>query len=194
MQKLGVLGGTFDPIHEGHIALARAAITHGQLDQVVFLPMARPAHRDADASAADRLAMCHLAVEKEQGLAVSQAGMAPGVRYTQDTIAHLKREFPGAKLTLIIGADKLPSLPYWYQAVFTVRFSLFSQKRRFYRCGAGKSIGCGSENPFAARLSNALFRHHDQDPNGAVYGCAGPEPQGALLYGGAWAVPARFFA
>ena len=50
MRKMGVLGGTFEPIHEGHIALAKEALHHGGLDGVIFLPMAHPAHREADAS------------------------------------------------------------------------------------------------------------------------------------------------
>ena len=116
MQKLGVLGGTFDPIHDGHIALAREALRCGGLDGVILLPMARPSHREADASAADRLAMCRLAIEGEAGLMLSQAGMAAGVKYTWDTVAPLRREFPGAEFVFLIGADKLVSLPYWYQA------------------------------------------------------------------------------
>ncbi|MBR4540016.1 MAG: bis(5'-nucleosyl)-tetraphosphatase (symmetrical) YqeK [Clostridia bacterium] len=116
MQKLGVLGGTFDPIHAGHIALAREALSFGALDGVIILPMARPAHREADAKAADRLTMCRLAVEDEKDLLLSQAGMAAGVKYTWDTIAPLRREFPKAEFVFLIGADKLVSLPYWYQA------------------------------------------------------------------------------
>ena len=116
MQKLGVLGGTFDPIHDGHIALAREALRSGGLNRVIFLPMARPSHREADAKAPDRLAMCRLAIEGEEKLMLSQAGMAAGVKYTWDTIAPLKREFPGAEFVFLIGADKLVSLPYWYQA------------------------------------------------------------------------------
>ena len=115
MQKLGVLGGTFDPIHEGHIALAREALLSG-LDGVILLPMARPSHRETDAKAADRLAMCRLAIEGEEGLRLSQAGMAAGVKYTWDTMAPLRREFPDAEFVFLIGADKLVSLPYWYQA------------------------------------------------------------------------------
>ena len=116
MQKLGVLGGTFDPIHEGHIALAREALRCGGLDGVILLPMARPAHREADAKASDRLAMCRLAIEGEQKLMLSQAGMAAGVKYTWDTVTPLRREFPNAEFVFLIGADKLVSLPYWYQA------------------------------------------------------------------------------
>ncbi len=116
MQKLGVLGGTFDPIHEGHIALAKEALLHGGLDGVVFLPMAHPAHREADASAEDRMAMCALALQNEPNFYLSKAGMKPSVRYTADTLSPLRKEFPHASFTLIIGADKLLSLPYWRDA------------------------------------------------------------------------------
>lgn len=116
MRRLGVLGGTFDPIHEGHVALAREALCQGGLDGVVLLPMARPAQRGAEASAADRMAMCRLALAGEDQIALSQAGMASGVKYTVDTLPLLRREYPDAQFTLVIGADKLPSLPYWYEA------------------------------------------------------------------------------
>ena len=116
MQKLGVLGGTFDPIHEGHIALAKEALRFGGLDGVILLPMARPVHREADAKASDRLSMCRLAIEGEAGLMLSQAGMAGGVKNTWDTVAPLRKEFPGAELVFLIGADKLVTLPYWVQA------------------------------------------------------------------------------
>ncbi len=136
MQKLGILGGTFDPIHEGHIALAREALRSGGLDGVILLPMARPTHREADAKSADRLAMCRLAIEGEPGLALSQAGMAAGVKYSWDTIAILRREFPKAELVMLIGADKLVSLPYWYQAD-----KLFSQCG--FLCFARSGVNAG---------------------------------------------------
>ena len=116
MQKLGILGGTFDPIHEGHLALGRAALRCHGLDGIVFLPMARPAHREAEASAADRMSMCRLAVSGEPSFLISSAGMASGVKYALDTLGPLHREFPHAAFTYIIGADKLPGLPYWYGA------------------------------------------------------------------------------
>ncbi|MBR6185743.1 MAG: bis(5'-nucleosyl)-tetraphosphatase (symmetrical) YqeK [Clostridia bacterium] len=122
MQKLGILGGTFDPIHEGHLALGRAALSAGGLDRIILMPMARPAHREADASAADRLSMCRIAAADEPSFLVSNAGMSSGVKYTLDTLGPLRREFPGALLTFIIGADKLTALPYWYGAE-----KLFSQ-------------------------------------------------------------------
>ena len=116
MQKLGVLGGTFDPIHEGHMALAREALRCGGLDGVVFLPMARPAHREAAASAEDRMKMCALALAGNHRFLLSSAGGKAHVQYTADTLLPLKKEFPRAALTLILGADKLATLPYWRDA------------------------------------------------------------------------------
>lgn len=113
MQRLGVLGGTFDPIHRGHIGLAEAVLRAGAADRVIFLPMGRPAHREAEASPEDRLAMCRLALQGKENVALSEAGMAPGVRYTADTLPLLKKEFPEDQLFLILGADKLKSLPDW---------------------------------------------------------------------------------
>ena len=113
MRKMGVLGGTFDPIHEGHIALAKEALRHGGLDGVIFLPMAHRAHREANASADDRMNMCALAIEGYARFFLSKAGAKPEIAYTADTLTPLKKEFPSTSFTLILGADKLPSLPYW---------------------------------------------------------------------------------
>ncbi len=113
MQRLGILGGTFDPIHRGHMHMARQALLSGRVSRVIFLPMARPAHREAQADAGQRLHMCRLALEGRENIALSEAGMTPGARYTADTLPLLKKEFPGAEFTIILGADKLKSLPDW---------------------------------------------------------------------------------
>ncbi len=116
MRRLGVLGGTFDPIHQGHVALALETMRQESLDGVILLPMGNPIHRQADTTPEDRLLMCRLAAAGEEGLMVSQAGMQPGVRSTMDTLAPLRREFPDAAFTMIVGADKLLSMPYWQNA------------------------------------------------------------------------------
>lgn len=116
MMRLGVLGGTFDPIHMGHIALARQAMQHANLDQVLIVPMARPAHREAEASVEQRMEMCRLAIARQPGLILSRAGVTGSARYTTDTLNILRREYPDAAFSFILGADKLPSLPYWHEA------------------------------------------------------------------------------
>jgi len=84
--KWGILGGTFDPIHIGHLAAARAAMECAHLDRVVFIPSAQPPHRAmATASAADRLAMVRLAVQGEPGFDVLDVEVKRGgVSYTVD--------------------------------------------------------------------------------------------------------------
>jgi len=116
LQKLGVLGGTFDPVHAGHLALAREAMRQAGLDGVILLPMARPVQREAEASPEDRLQMCRLAARNMDSVFISQSGMASGVKYTVDTMGLLRREYPDAAFSLIVGGDKLISLPYWHQA------------------------------------------------------------------------------
>ena len=116
MKRLGVLGGTFDPIHLGHIALAKQAMQYAKLDHVLIVPMARPAHREAEATVEQRLDMCRLAIEDQPGLLLSRAGVIGSSRYTTDTLNILRREYPDAAFSFILGADKLPSLPYWHEA------------------------------------------------------------------------------
>lgn len=116
MRRIGVLGGTFDPIHLGHILLGKQMLTQAQLDLVLFVPMARPSHRKPEADITHRLAMCRLALMNEKGMALSESGIQGSVRYTADTLPYLRKEYPGARFSLILGADKLPSLPYWHEA------------------------------------------------------------------------------
>ena len=86
MQRIGVLGGTFDPIHQGHILLARQALALARLDLVLIVPMARPSHRKPEADVTHRLEMCRLALMNEKGVALSEAGVQGSVRYTADTL------------------------------------------------------------------------------------------------------------
>ena len=111
MRRLGVLGGTFDPIHKGHIALAQQALHHAQLDQVLILPMARPAHREAEATVEQRMEMCRLAIENCPGLVLSCAGVAGSSRYTTDTLNILRREYPDAAFSLQARPILYPLLP-----------------------------------------------------------------------------------
>lgn len=113
--RIGVLGGTFDPIHLGHVAAARAAMACARLDLVLFVPSARPPHRgDAVASAADRLAMARLAVDGEAGFAVSDVEIRRGGQsFTVDTLEKLKRAHPHDELFLILGWDAARLFATW---------------------------------------------------------------------------------
>jgi nicotinate-nucleotide adenylyltransferase len=113
--KVGVLGGTFDPIHLGHLAAADAALECAGLDRVLIMPSASPPHRPgAVATAEQRLAMCRLAVEGRAGLEVSDLEVSRGGRsYTVDTLSELKRLAPGDELFLILGWDAAALFGTW---------------------------------------------------------------------------------
>lgn len=113
--RVGVFGGTFDPIHVGHLAAARAAIECAQLDRVLFVPSAQPPHRAAAVGPAkDRLAMARLAIESEPRFEVSDVEVARGGRsYTVDTVSELHGAHPGDKLFLILGWDAARLFKTW---------------------------------------------------------------------------------
>ena len=116
MQKIGVLGGMMDPIHRGHIRAALAALDAG-LDRVLLAPCLTPAHRPQPlANPADRLEMCRLAAAADPRLEASDVELRDSTCYAVDTVRLLMERYPGARITWILGADKLQSLPHWYQA------------------------------------------------------------------------------
>lgn len=115
--RLGILGGTFDPIHMGHLAAARAAMECADLDRIVFIPSAQPPHRAmATAPAVDRLAMTTLAMQGETGFEVSDVEVSRGgTSYTADTLGDLHREHPADDLFLILGWDAARLFRTWHE-------------------------------------------------------------------------------
>lgn len=116
---LGVLGGTFDPIHIGHIAAGLRAQEALQLDRVMLVPSHIPPHRSAGASPADRLAMAKLAAADHPGWTVSEIELQrEGPSYTFDTLTALDAT-PGWQKFFIIGADAFAEIATWsrYPAV-----------------------------------------------------------------------------
>ena len=113
--RTGILGGTFDPIHLGHLAAARAALECADLDRVLLVPSAQPPHRGAAvASANDRLAMAKLAVDGQDGFAVSDVEIRRGgPSFTVDTVHTLVRELPGDELFLVLGWDAARLFSTW---------------------------------------------------------------------------------
>jgi nicotinate-nucleotide adenylyltransferase len=117
--NIGVLGGTFDPVHSGHLAIAGAAQAQLGLSQVLFLPAGVPwlkGHRDITPGEW-RVAMLELAIAPYPSFHVSRVELErPGHSYTADTLEELKREFGGdANLYFIMGVDALSELPLWHQ-------------------------------------------------------------------------------
>lgn len=120
-QRYGILGGTFDPPHLGHLALAQEVYAQMSLDRVWFLPAREPPHKPGRpiSSAADRLAMLERAIASDARFAVSTVELErPGPSYTVDTLAELRARW-GAEtwMALILGWDMLAYLPQWRDAV-----------------------------------------------------------------------------
>ena len=114
--KLGVFGGTFDPIHTGHLILAEVAREQLQLERVLFVPAGDPWRKaDRDITpAAVRLEMVRLAVADNPGFVVDDCEVVrEGPSYTVDTLQHLHRRAPEDELFLILGGDALADLPNW---------------------------------------------------------------------------------
>ena len=118
-ERIGVLGGTFDPVHNAHLAIAHAALREARLDRVLLVVAARPPHKEkgSHASAADRFAMAQAAAADEPGVEASRLELdRAGPSYTADTLRELAQAHPGARLFLIVGQDSLTDLPGWRES------------------------------------------------------------------------------
>jgi nicotinate-nucleotide adenylyltransferase len=115
--RLGVFGGTFDPVHVGHLILAEQCREQGRLDLVVFIPAARPPHKPDHVITpfAQRVEMLALAIAGHHAFRIDELEKdRAGPSYTVDTLAELRQRHPGAELALLIGADSLRDFPTWY--------------------------------------------------------------------------------
>ena len=118
MGRIGLFGGTFDPPHVGHLALAEWARQRLRLDRVLFVPAGAPPHKrpDAVSSAADRLAMTRLAVRGNPAFEVSTLETSRrGPSFTVDTVRDFARTSPRDRRFLIVGADSLDDFRNWHE-------------------------------------------------------------------------------
>ena len=116
--KLGLFGGSFDPIHCGHIEPVKAARRTLGLDRVIYLPTAIPPHKPARLLAPPlaRYAMVELALLREEGLYASPHELTlDRPAYTIETLEHFQRQMPEAELHLLIGSDSFLELPQWHR-------------------------------------------------------------------------------
>ncbi|MEC1640670.1 nicotinate-nucleotide adenylyltransferase [Schinkia azotoformans] len=117
MMKVGILGGTFDPPHNGHLIIAQEVLSSLQLNEVWFMPTNTPPHKaDAKSRGEDRLEMVKLAIADNECFKLQPIEFErSGPSYTYDTIAILKEKYPNAEFYFIIGADMVEYLPKWYR-------------------------------------------------------------------------------
>lgn len=113
--RIGLFGGTFDPIHKGHTHIARAFADELKLDSVIFLPAGDSYHKDgAQTPAEHRLAMTELAAAADPRFAVSDCDIVRGgATYTFDTVQIFRQQFPAARLWWLLGSDSLMKLHTW---------------------------------------------------------------------------------
>jgi len=114
--RLGLLGGTFNPPHIGHLVCAQEAHAQLGLDRVLLVPVHTPPHKetDGDPGVEVRVALCEAAVAGDERLGVSRAEAdVPGRSYTVDTLNRLHDARPEDQLTFIVGGDMAASLPQW---------------------------------------------------------------------------------
>jgi len=114
---IGIFGGTFDPIHYGHLRPVAEVHQALQLEKLFLLPASIPPHRQAPtASAGQRLQMTQLAVSEFPGLEVDNYEVQRGgISYTVETLEHYRRQYPQIPLCLLLGSDAFASLETWHQ-------------------------------------------------------------------------------
>lgn len=116
--RIGVFGGSFDPLHLGHLILAEQSREQAKLDEVWFIPAARPPHKlDAPPTSFEhRVAMLRLILDKHSDFRIDtlEADRA-GPSYTADTLEELHRRHPGNYWHYLLGSDSVPDLPKWHE-------------------------------------------------------------------------------
>lgn len=129
MQRIGILGGTFNPVHIGHLAIAQAAQEKCDLDQVIFVPCSLPPHKKGTGlvSATDRYAMVRIAIQNNPVFAISDFEIKRGGKsYSVDTVRYFRQQFPsGTKFFFILGEDWAGDLETWQEIDALVKMVTF---------------------------------------------------------------------
>lgn len=118
MSRLGILGGTFDPPHIGHLILGEYALDALGFDQLLYLPAADPPHKQGQVrlDAAHRVAMLERAIAGNTRFRLSRLDLdRPGPHYSLDTVRLLHQQHPGAEVYFVMGGDSLRDLPTWHR-------------------------------------------------------------------------------
>ncbi len=133
MARIGLLGGTFNPPHIGHLVCADQAIAQLELDRVLLVPVHEPPHKgvEADPGVEHRVELCVRAAAGDERLAVSRVDAdVPGPSFTVDTLRRLHDRSPGDQLTFIVGGDMALSLPTWREPEAILELAEFGVAER----------------------------------------------------------------
>ena len=136
MKKIGLMGGTFDPIHLGHLMLGQQALTEYGLDEIWYMPSRIPPHKKDHkiTSAGDRCAMVQAAISPYPKFLLSDFELrrTEGNTYTADTLRLLKKEYPSFEFYFIVGADSIHDIEKWYHPEYVLREVTFLTADREY--------------------------------------------------------------
>ncbi|MGQ9824425.1 MAG: nicotinate-nucleotide adenylyltransferase [Desulfotomaculales bacterium] len=139
MQRIGLMGGTFDPVHHGHLVAAEEARYQFSLERVIFIPAGRPPHKVSReiSSARHRLAMTKLAIESNPFFDLSTVEIdRPGLSYTINTVRDMRRIYPRAEFFFITGADAVLEILSWKHIDELLdKCNFIAAKRPGYRLG-----------------------------------------------------------
>lgn len=169
-QQIGILGGSFDPVHNGHLGLARQALATFGLDRVVFVPADIPPHKRHQTLTPThhRLEMLRRAIAGDANLMLSEIEIERGgVSYTLDTVRALQSQWPDAELSLIMGADTFQDIDSWKQFADVLRASHILVASR-----PGRSLD-ETVNDVAALMTQLPFSYQPDhsDSTKRVYRC-----------------------
>ena len=160
--KIGILGGTFNPVHYGHLILGEQVLTQLKLDRVIFVPTFLPPHKTDKGVvvASDRLKMIGLAVGGNKHFTVSDVEIQrKGKSYTVDTLREIKKQYPNSGLYFICGSDLVAEIPTWKNVDQIYKLACFVLAKR---PGFGKRLSGRSFlkiNVAQVDISSSLIRH-----------------------------------
>ena len=131
--KIGIMGGTFDPVHIGHLIIAEESRVNFDLDKIIFVPTGEPPHKNLKnvTSAKDRYEMTLLSIRHNPYFYISDIEIKrEGLTYTIDTIRYFKKRYPKSEIFFIIGADSLINIDKWKNSEELLRESKFIVAKR----------------------------------------------------------------
>src|SRR5436305_633186 len=143
--RIAIFGGTFDPVHNAHLAVAREAADAFSLDRVLFVPAKNPPHKlgELHATFEDRLRMVELACAADARFEASSVEDRPGRSYSFDTVMRVREQCSGATLFFLIGADAFAEIRSWHrwqELLESVEFIVVSRPRRAFDVPEGAQV------------------------------------------------------
>lgn len=158
MRRIGLFGGSFDPVHNAHLALAHAALRGLALDELRWIPAGLPWQKTRAVTAAvHRAAMVALAIDGEPRFVLDDIELKrPGPSYTLDTVRALQATQPGAQWFLLIGQDQQAGLPTWHGVEALLTLVTLAVARRPGAPDASTMAGCVIEMPAMTQSSTEV--------------------------------------